>query len=638
MVNMNDISASKADGAPRRPRVLLTDHPWEDLDVERGILEPAGLELVAGPQVAGNASEIEAMSRAFDPQAIITCWAPVSAAAIAAPKELKVVARLGVGLDNIAVEFATERGAWVTNVPDYCVEEVSDHAIALLLAHARGIARLDAATKKHGWSSDGGNLQRISELCVGLVGYGRIGRATARKLRGFGCAVMANAPSFRHADDFCRPASLNDIQQLADVIILHAPLSSATRNMIDDAFLEGCRRRPLLINVSRGGLVDNAALLSALERKLLRGAALDVIDGEPTPPQEILSREDVIVTPHVAFASTASVEELRRRACEEVVRVLKGELPQHPCNSPRHGVSLDGGVASDIRIVEAPGGPIVVKQALAKLKVTADWRSDPSRSSVEVAALKAFAGLIGSQSVPRVLWSDESRNTFAMNLIDRRFRNWKKDILSGHVDPATARSAGELLGKAHSESTQRTDLRDRFANTTYFQQLRVEPFFERVAEKLPSLSATIAGVVEGMARRRVALVHGDFSPKNILASGAEIVILDFEVTHWGDPHFDIAFCLSHLLLKAHRVQADAAAVLNLARVFIDGYAASGPEVDSSHLAKLTGCLILARLEGASPVDYRADLKEGLVRALAIEMMTTPKQSVFMHLNTHLEPV
>jgi D-3-phosphoglycerate dehydrogenase len=179
---------------------------------------------------------------------------------------------------------------------------------------------------------------------VGVIGYGRIGAATARKLsQGFGVRVLANSPSLlrTHAlGDEIAPrvfvASLEQIQQQADAITLHLPLTAESKYLIDDDFLNACRRAPVLVNVSRGGLVDTEALIRALDRVLVSGAALDVIEGEPSPPREIIERRDVIVTPHIAFSSAASLEELRRRCTEEVVRVLRGERPMHACNEPRH--------------------------------------------------------------------------------------------------------------------------------------------------------------------------------------------------------------------------------------------------------------------------------------------------------------
>lgn len=314
--------------------VLLTDHPWPDLEIEQSIIEGAGYSLVAGPEVAGTAEDIESLVESCSPAAIITCWAPVSRRAIELPERLAIVARLGVGLDNIDVEAASRRGAWVTNVPDYCVQEVSDHALGLVLDHCRGISRLNAAVKHSGWVSNAGGLLRLSNQVIGILGYGRIGRETARKFRAMGCRVLVYDSHFRPDVSVESGTTLAGIQAECDVIIVHVPLLPETTGLIDDEFLTATRKKPLIVNVSRGPIVDNDALLSAVNSGAIRGAALDVIDGEPSPPAQLLAHPLITVTPHVAYASDASMAELRGRACEEAVRVLRGEHPQHPWNTP----------------------------------------------------------------------------------------------------------------------------------------------------------------------------------------------------------------------------------------------------------------------------------------------------------------
>lgn len=323
-------------------KVFITDHPWPDTELERSICAAAGHELIAGPIEALPQVDIERLVAEHEPHAIMCCWATVSAKAIELPPDLRVVARLGVGLDNIAIPTATARGAWVTNVPDYCVEEVSDHVIAMLLAHWRGIVHFDRESKLARWEPASARLTRTRHMTVGVIGYGRIGAMTARKLsQGFGSRVLATSPTLlaaRRPGEEIAPgvfvATLADIQREADAIALHLPLTATSKHLIDEAFLRGCRRKPLLVNVSRGGLVDNDALVRALDGGLLSGAALDVVEGEPTPPQSVIGRPDIVVTPHVAFSSAASLEEVRRRCTEDVVRILRGERPLHPCNEP----------------------------------------------------------------------------------------------------------------------------------------------------------------------------------------------------------------------------------------------------------------------------------------------------------------
>ena len=312
--------------------VLLTDYAWPDDRVERGIIEAAGMRLVCGPASPLPASAIEALAREHQPSAILTCWAQVSAAAIEAAPELKVVARLGVGLDNIAVDEATARGIWVTNVPDYCVEEVSDHAVGFALAWTRGILHFDREVRAGHWDPASARLRRLAELTCGIIGFGRIGRATARKLAAFGCRLLACDPSFSKEDAGVQSVDLNTLLSQSHIVIVHAPLIDATRNLIDRKRLEQMRPGGLLINVSRGGIVDTGAVVEALRSGKLSAAALDVLDSEPIVPSELVANPGVMITPHVAFSSDASLLELRRRAAEEVVRVLSGQKPQRPCN------------------------------------------------------------------------------------------------------------------------------------------------------------------------------------------------------------------------------------------------------------------------------------------------------------------
>ena len=520
----------------------------------------------------------------------------------------------------------------MTNVPDYCVEEVSDHAVAMLLAHFRGVARLDRETKSLRWNPGGARLARVRDLTIGIVGFGRIGQATTRKLAAFGCKMVVVDSETRATPYGVEQVTLPVLQERADAIVLHVPLLEATRGMVDDDFIAACRRRPVLVNVSRGGLVDNAALLRGLGSGRLSGAALDVIEGEPAPPADILSHPAVIATPHVAFLSDVSLIELRRRAAEEVVRVLGGDQPLHACNRPTGAVTpnpvgFDRGVASDIRIVDGPAGRFVVKRALPRLKVSAEWLSDPSRSSVEAAALQAMAEIIGPDAVPKVLWTDPSRHEFAMELVPPRLRNWKQDLLAGRVDLRTAARAGQLLGRLHAGSAERADIRQDFAERRFFEELRITPYFTRIAERNPDLAPHIDLVVRGMATRRQALVHGDFSPKNILADGSDVVLLDCEVAHWGDPRFDVAFCMTHLALKALRRNAGSTAALTAASLqFLDSYRQAGPAVLDGDLYRILGCLMLARLEGDSPVDYIRDLDVPATKRVAVHLIVDPSAS------------
>jgi 5-methylthioribose kinase len=284
---------------------------------------------------------------------------------------------------------------------------------------------------------------------------------------------------------------------------------------------------------------------------------------------------------------------------------------------------LAGGVSSDISIVHAPSGDYVVKRALPKLRVNTDWFSDPARSAIEVNALRAMSSLLGPSHLPRVLWSDESSHRFAMELIDARFKNWKQLLLSGVVDNETARAAGKLLAQLHARSAGDATLASQFADNRTFIELRIQPFFERVAQKNSELRSVVNRIVESIHASRCALVHGDYSPKNLLVDGNDVVILDCEVAHWGDPRFDIAFCVAHLLLKSFRREASGMRLRSAAREFLMAYRHVGLPVVDDRLAQQLGCLLLARLEGDSPVDYLDDLDVPAVKAFGKQLIERP---------------
>jgi D-3-phosphoglycerate dehydrogenase len=316
-----------------QPKILITDYAWPDLDIEKNILEAAGYAVVAGPADAAPAETIEQLMVEHQPEAVLFNWAPVTEKAITSVPNLKLAARLGVGIDNLAVDTCTERGIWVTNVPDYCVEEVSDHAVAMLLAWARGLLPFNSQVTEGTWNPAGANLLRVSDLTVGILGYGRIGQRTASKLRPFGCELLAVDRSPDEDDiEFC---DLETMASRSDVLIVHTPLTEQTQHLINQNILERIKPGALLINVSRGGVVDTNAVIKALESGRLSSVALDVLEDEPNVPDELLQHPNTLITPHIAFSSTASIVELRTRASEEVVRVLQGGRPEQARNKPR---------------------------------------------------------------------------------------------------------------------------------------------------------------------------------------------------------------------------------------------------------------------------------------------------------------
>lgn len=320
-----------------RPTVLLTDYAWPDLTIEAGIIEGAGFRLVSGPAKAAVAEVIAGLAAEHRPAAIMTNWAPVSAAAIAASPPLRIVARLGVGLDNIAVAEATRRGIWVTNVPDYCIEEVSDHAVGMLLAWARELVRFDGEVKGGRWEPATARMRRVRDLTCGIIGLGRTGRRTAEKLRGFGVRLLGHARRADSVIDGIEAMELEELLSRSDVVIVHLPLTADTHHLLGRERIALMKPGALLVNVSRGAVIDTPALVEALESGRLGGAALDVLEDEPRVPAGLL-RPNVILTPHVAFSSDASLRELRSKASAEVVRVLRGERPIEARNQPRFSI------------------------------------------------------------------------------------------------------------------------------------------------------------------------------------------------------------------------------------------------------------------------------------------------------------
>lgn len=314
--------------------VLITDYAWPDTSIEREIIEGAGLRLVTGPAAPAPASEIESLVERHQPVGILTNWATVSARAIASSPALRIVGRLGVGLDNIAVEEATRRGIWVTNVPDYCFEEVSDHSVGMLLAFTRGLLHFDREVRAGRWEPATAQLRRMRTLTCGILGFGRIGRSTAQKLVGFGARVLAHTrrPTAAPGVEF---VDLEELLRRSDAVIVHIPLTAETKHLLNRERLALMKRGAFLINVSRGAVIDTEALIEALASGHLGGAALDVLENEPHVPPALLALPNVLLTPHIAFTSDASLRELRQWASEEVVRVLRGEPPRQPCNAPQ---------------------------------------------------------------------------------------------------------------------------------------------------------------------------------------------------------------------------------------------------------------------------------------------------------------
>lgn len=311
-------------------KVLVTDYAWPDLAIEEAILERVGAEIIS----AESANEATLVRAARGATAIMTNWASVTSAVIDAPERLQIVARLGVGIDNIDVDHATRRGVPVTNVPNYCVAEVAEHTIALLLALGRNVAVHHHDTKSGTYDiSAGPPLRRIAGRTLGIVGLGNIGRAVASRASALGLRVLATSRACKEVVEGVQRVGLDELLKVSDYVSLHAPLSPDTRGLISEPELSKMKPGAFLINTARGGLVDHGALASALEAGRLAGAALDVQEPEPPPLSEPpFSDPRVIVTPHSAFVSEESLTELRTRAARQVAARLAGETPPNVVN------------------------------------------------------------------------------------------------------------------------------------------------------------------------------------------------------------------------------------------------------------------------------------------------------------------
>ena len=309
-----------------RPTILVTDHPSGDLSPEREILAPLGAEL----RLASAADEATLVREAHGVAGILVCFAPVTEAVVAAAGGARVIARYGIGVDNIAVDAATAAGITVTNVPDYCLDEVADHTLALLLAHARGVAAAARETAAGGWSLPAAPaIHRLAGRRLALVGLGAIGRRVASRARAFGLEVVAFDPFARgDLDGVTLTDTLAEALDGAAFVSLHVPLTPSTRHLIDAEAIALMSGRPLLVNTARGGLVDLDAATQALADGRLSGLALDVTDPEPPPADHPLrTAGGAILTPHMAFHSEEATLELQRRAAQEVARALRGEPP-----------------------------------------------------------------------------------------------------------------------------------------------------------------------------------------------------------------------------------------------------------------------------------------------------------------------
>ena len=313
-------------------RVLVTDHPFAGFDIEHSVLDELGFELVLAP----SPDEDALVAAVAGCDAILVCYAKVTERVIAAAAQAgcRIISRYGIGYDNIDVAAATRHGILVTYVPDYCLDEVADHTLALLLSLARGVAPASRAVARGEWAVPQGAVRRLRGQRLAVIGAGGIGARVIERALAFGYELTAYDPWAKHWDPRIeRAASFAEAVAEADAVTLHLPLTDDTRHLVDHDSIAGMVRSPIVVNTSRGPLVDIDAALAALDDGRLSGLALDVTEVEPLPADHRLrDHPRAVITPHMAFYSVEAQAELQRRAADEVARAFTGRQPQRPLN------------------------------------------------------------------------------------------------------------------------------------------------------------------------------------------------------------------------------------------------------------------------------------------------------------------
>jgi len=310
--------------------VLISDCDHDTFDAESAVARSAGIEL----RLAQAHTAEELIAAAGDASGLVVQYAQITAAVMDALPGLRVVSRYGVGVDTVDLAAAAARGITVCNVPDYGTEAVSDHAIALSLAAARGVARLDRGVREGRFDLQAVRpVGQVRGSVFGVVGVGRIGHATALKARGLGYQVLGYdvlAPDAARELRGVPIVPLDELLRRADVVSLHTPLTAGTHHLVGRPELALMKPTAVLVNTSRGGVVDTDALVSALGEGRLRAAGIDVHEEEPVPLGHPLTRlENVVLTPHLAWYTEESYTELKRRTVENAVEAVFGRAPRN---------------------------------------------------------------------------------------------------------------------------------------------------------------------------------------------------------------------------------------------------------------------------------------------------------------------
>lgn len=320
------------DGTREETKIVVTDIVTEDLTIEKELLDPIGrLGVFNTNDLSTIASDLA------DCDAVLNVYAgPISAEIIETMHRCKIISRYGIGVDTIDVAAATKAGIIVTNNPTYCIEEVAEHALALILAQARKLAIYDRDVRTDNWSlAPGKPMSRLKGKVLGLVGFGNIARALAWRAEGLGMEVIFSDPAITDpVEGFAaKPTPFAEVVARADFLSLHPPLNKATHHIVNAEVLALMKPNATLVNVSRGPLVDTDALVKTLSEKRIAGAVLDATDPEPLPKAHpLLQLDNALVTPHAAWYSEEAMALLKRGAPSEVAAVLSGNLPTNIVN------------------------------------------------------------------------------------------------------------------------------------------------------------------------------------------------------------------------------------------------------------------------------------------------------------------
>ncbi|MFM8291624.1 MAG: C-terminal binding protein [Planctomycetia bacterium] len=317
-------------------KIVVTDHSFPDLATEETVAAAAGARVVA----AQTKDPVRLAAAVADADAVITQFAPVNAAVVNAMRRARAIVRYGIGVDNVDLAAARDRGIPVCNVPDYCIDEVADHTLAFILALTRQVVPQSRLVHEGEWriAAPPAAFRTLAGMTCGVVGFGRIGRGVVRRLVAFGGRVLVSDP-LADADAVtaagAQPVPLEGLLAESDLVTLHCPSLPETRGLLNAVTLAAARPGLLVVNLSRGDLVDADALVAALDSGHVAGAGLDVFAPEPIPSgHPILGRANVILAPHVASVSAAAVQRLRTTAAELAVASLRGEPLPSVVNGP----------------------------------------------------------------------------------------------------------------------------------------------------------------------------------------------------------------------------------------------------------------------------------------------------------------